>query len=276
MVPIDGDRRDGVGLLGSPSFPIPRTVHRDHGLAVTDPAVMARGLAAKNRHNAVTTALFLAVRWLYLFLLIIWAEGAGEAYQSYGLLAMSATTVGFALATLTYFVLVERCVSFLCALAPGGVSIYDRAFWRHERFWKLPSLTYPLLFNGTPWKPLIWRALGVRMGRRVFDDGCLFVEKRFATVGDDATLNTLSIVQCHSQEDGAFKSDRITIGPSVTLGVGAFVHYGVTVGQNSELAADSFLMKGEEVPADSRWAGNPARETAADGVVTTMPLGGIR
>jgi non-ribosomal peptide synthetase-like protein len=276
MVPIDGEQRDGVGLLGSPSFVIPRTVNRDHGLAVTDPAALARSLAAKTRHNAVTIALFLAVRWLYLFLLIVWAEGAGETYRSYGVLAMSATTVGFALATLSYFVLVERSVDFLCALVPNGVSIYDRAFWRHERFWKVPSHNYPMLFNGTPWKPLIWRALGVRIGRRVFDDGGMFIEKRFATVGDDATLNMLTIVQCHSQEDGAFKSNRITIGPGVTLGVGAFVHYGVTMGQNSELAADSFLMKGEEVPADARWAGNPARETAAGGAMTTMPVGDIR
>jgi len=28
----------------------------------------------------------------------------------------------------------------------------------------------------------------------------------------------------------------------------------------SSLATDSFLMKGEEVPAHARWAGNPAKE----------------
>jgi non-ribosomal peptide synthetase-like protein len=188
---------------------------------------------------------------------------------------MSVTTVGFAVASLAYFVLVERSVDFLCALVPNGVSIYDRAFWRHERFWKLPSHTYPQLFNGTPWKPLLWRALGVRIGRRVFDDGASIVEKRFATVGDDVTLNMLVYVWSHSQEDGAFKSDRITIGETVTLGVGAFVHYGVTMGQNSELAADSFLMKGEQVPAGAQWGGNPARETAASNSDAESILGGI-
>ena len=38
MVPIDGPVREGVGLLGSPSFEIPRTVERDHQLDVTEPA----------------------------------------------------------------------------------------------------------------------------------------------------------------------------------------------------------------------------------------------
>src|SRR5262249_45682343 len=47
-------------------------------------------------------------------------------------------------------------------------------------------------------------------------------------------------------------------------GVGAMVHYGVTMGDGSVLAPDSFLMKGEEVPARARWGGNPAREMGHD------------
>jgi acetyltransferase-like isoleucine patch superfamily enzyme len=65
-------------------------------------------------------------------------------------------------------------------------------------------------------------------------------------------------VQSHSQEDGTFKSELITIGAGCTLGVGALVHYGVSMGDGAVLAADSFLMKGEEMPALSRWGGNPA------------------
>jgi acetyltransferase-like isoleucine patch superfamily enzyme len=61
----------------------------------------------------------------------------------------------------------------------------------------------------------------------------------------------------------AFKSDRITIGTGCTLGVGAFVHYGVTMGDGAVLAADSFLMKGEEVPPNARWGGNPATEPSS-------------
>ncbi|MGW2948315.1 hypothetical protein, partial [Streptomyces sp. NPDC001226] len=44
------------------------------------------------------------------------------------------------------------------------------------------------------------------------------------------------------------------------LGVAAHVHYGVSVGEDATLAPDSFLMKGEEVPAGARWYGNPATE----------------
>jgi hypothetical protein len=34
----------------------------------------------------------------------------------------------------------------------------------------------------------------------------------------------------------------------------------VTIGDGAEIAADSFLMKGEEVPARTLWGANPARE----------------
>jgi len=74
-------------------------------------------------------------------------------------------------------------------------------------------------------------------------------------------LNQQSIIQCDSQEDGTYKSGRATLGKRCTIGVSAFVHYGVTLGDGASLAADSFLMKGEDVPPRARWGGNPARET---------------
>jgi acetyltransferase-like isoleucine patch superfamily enzyme len=60
-------------------------------------------------------------------------------------------------------------------------------------------------------------------------------------------------------EDGIFKSDRTVLEDSCTLGAGALVHYGLTMGQGSQLRPGSFLMKGEGVPSRARWGGNPAR-----------------
>ena len=85
-------------------------------------------------------------------------------------------------------------------------------------------------------KNVVWRMLGAKIGKRVFDDGCTFTERRFVTIGDRCTLNAGAIVQCHSQEDGAFKSDRSALGAGTTLGVGAFVHYGVQIGEGVRLA----------------------------------------
>jgi len=103
------------------------------------------------------------------------------------------------------------------------------------------------------------RLLGVTVGRRVFDDGCRFFDKTLIAVGDDTTLSEGSIIQGHSLEEGVFKSDTITIGNGCTLGTAAFVHYGVRMGDNVVLEADSFLMKGEILDSGTTWRGNPAR-----------------
>ena len=158
--------------------------------------------------------------------------------------------------------LVERATTAFRALRPQYCSIYEPYFWWHERYWKLS--TQPNLLNGTPFKGLVWRLLGIRRGKRLFDDGCIIMEKTMVAIGDDCALNAGSIIQCHSQEDGAFKSDRISIGAGCTIGVGALVHYGVTMGDGAVLAPDSFVMKGEEIPQHARWGGNPAREMRDD------------
>ncbi|GFH39296.1 Pls/PosA family non-ribosomal peptide synthetase [Streptomyces pacificus] len=261
MVPVDGPVREGVGLLGSPSFEIPRTVRRDQRfdhLATGDER--HRRLRAKNRHNAMTAMLHLLVRWFHFYVVALIAMTAVDLYHAHGVASVVLFSLVTLVFTVVYFALVERIVIRVRPLRPLYCSIYDLSFWRHERFWKLTTHRYMQLFNGTPFKNLVWRLLGVRIGRQVFDDGCTLIERSLVAIGDECTLNAGTVIQCHSQEDGAFKSDRAVLGAHVTLGVGAFVHYGTTVGDGARLAADSFLMKGEEVPAREDWGGNPARE----------------
>ena len=69
------------------------------------------------------------------------------------------------LVTPVYFVLVERGLRAFRALQPQFCSIYDPYFWRHERLWKVPEEAYLHMFDGTPFKNLIWRVLGVRIGQ---------------------------------------------------------------------------------------------------------------
>ncbi|MFG3288296.1 Pls/PosA family non-ribosomal peptide synthetase [Streptomyces sp. NPDC048179] len=258
MIPLDGEVREGVGLLGSPCFEIPRTVERDtrfDHLRTGD--ALRRRLAAKNRYNLRSMALMLFVRWLHTFALTLFGLASVDLYGVLG----QAVIAGYLALTLAfstvYFILVERCIGSFRALRPRLCSIYEPYFWWHERLWKVPD-HFLNVFNGTPFKALVWRLLGVRIGRRVFDDGCYLTERTLATIGDDCTLNAGSKIQCHSQEDGTFKSDVTTLGTGCTLGIAAHVHYGVTMGDGAVLAPDAFLMKGEEVPPNARWGGNPA------------------
>jgi non-ribosomal peptide synthetase-like protein len=260
MVPLDGQVWEGVGLLGAPSFEIPRTVRRDKQFDVDSAEELRRGLSAKNIHNTITLALMLLSQWIFLFVVTVLYLAALDLWASLGTPAFALVTAGIFVFTIAYNILLDRLVRPLMALRPQGCSIYDRAFWRHERYWKIASVTYLEAFNGTPLRPVLLRLLGARIGRRVFDDGAGMPERRFTTIGDDCTLNAGTVLQCHSQEDGGFKSDRIAIGAGCTLGVSAWVHYSVTMGDGAMLATGSFLMKGEEMPPNELWGGNPAKK----------------
>jgi len=262
LVPLDGEIREGVGLLGSPPFEIPRSVDRDSRfdhLRTAD--AQNRGLAAKNRFNLRTIGIFLLTRWVGVFLVVLIDLAAIEMFRD--VLFHAVMAVLFALSALVaavYYAAVEGCFEKLSPPPPAICSIYDSRFWWVERVWKLHPINFLHLFDGTPFKTLLWRLIGVRMGRRVFDDGVYISEPTLTAIGDECVLNHRSIVQCDSQEDGTYKSAPTTIGARCTLGVSSFVHYGVTMGDGSTLLADAFLMKGEEVPSNARWQGNPARE----------------
>ncbi|MDL5159570.1 Pls/PosA family non-ribosomal peptide synthetase [Actinomycetospora termitidis] len=259
MVPVDGPVREGVGLLGSPSFEIPRTVARDTELAWGTPLDRRRSLATKNRHNTVSMLLHLAVRVGLTVGIGVLVAAMATVDIALGALEITIVEVAILLFVVGWNALVQLAVTRLQARAPEGLSIYDPRFWRHERFWKVPAPDFVQLFNGTPFKNVAWRLLGARVGPGVFDDGANLTEKSFTTIGARTTLNEGVVVQCHSQEDGAFKSDHVVFGDDVTLGVNAFLHYGTTIADGGSLAPDSFLMKGGEIPPGERWGGNPAR-----------------
>ena len=259
MVPLDGPVRQNVGLLGSPSFEIPRSATMDARFDhLKTGEEFRRRLNAKNRHNVATMGLFLAVRWVHAFAVTLFAMAAWDLYRGDPVLVLAGLTAATLLFSLAYFATVERALLRFGSLRPRYCSIYDPYFWWHERYWKLMA---PMIgmFNGTPFKGLVWRLLGVRVGRRLFDDGCSIAERTLVTIGDECTLNAGSVIQCHSMEDGIFKSDHTTLEDGCTLGAGALVHYGVTIGRGAQLRPDSFLMKGEKVPAHAHWGGNPAR-----------------
>lgn len=260
MIPIDGPVRENVGLLGSPCFEIPRMVERDKSVnAALTPELRRRRIGAKNLHNLVTATLFLASRWFFFFVTLLIAHLGVLNYSHHGVFSLFAAATLVTLATIGFFAFSERASLGFKRLQPTIASIYDPYFWSHERHWKLADSPIVMMFAGTPFKNLISRLVGVKIGRKVYDGGCMVTERTLTEIADGANLNQGSVIQPHSLEEGVFKSDLIRIGAGCTLGTGAFVHYGVTMGEHAVLEADSFLMKGEVVDPHSVWRGNPAK-----------------
>jgi non-ribosomal peptide synthetase-like protein len=188
---------------------------------------------------------------------------SGEATVVGTALALTISSLAFIVFAAMFSIVCERFVTRFRRLEPQYCSLYDSKFWSHERFWKLNYNAFLLVFNGTPMKPLFLRMQGARVGRRLFDDGAGLTEPSMVEIGDDCMLNYRAVLQCHSLEDGTFKSDRIHIGSKCTINTGGFLHYGVRMHDASVLEADAFLMKGSVMEAGTRWLGNPACDADA-------------
>ncbi|WP_207223531.1 Pls/PosA family non-ribosomal peptide synthetase [Pseudonocardia sediminis] len=263
MIPMDGPVRHDVGLLGSPPFEISRnSMSRETDEArFPEGDELTRKLRAKNLYNAGTVAVVLLLRALGIVLALLPFAAAAALWPTLGLFALAGAVLVGPLLLVTWSALLERAVLGFRSLSPRYCTIYDRYFWHHERLWKF-YVRAPL--PGTPFANVVNRIAGLKIGRRVFDDGAGLPEKSLVTIGDDVTLNALSVIQCHSLEDGYFQSDRVHVGDGATLGVRAFAHYGTSIGDGARLAADSFLLKGEQVGPHEYWGGNPAVLDGAD------------
>jgi non-ribosomal peptide synthetase-like protein len=261
LVPIDGPVRENVGLLGSPCFEIPRAVDRDKQMSQNmDEATRKQRLRAKNRYNFVTAILFLLKTWFLVAGLALSAAFALVYYPRYGMLSVAASAAFAFVFTIFWNWFIERASLGFGWLSPQISLVLDKYYWFHERHWHLFGLTLVAnWFAGTPFKNLISRLEGVKMGKKVFDDGIRWTEYSLLEIGDYANFNTLSILWPHSLEEGVFKSDRIKLGVGCTLGAGSLTHYGVTMGDHVVLEVNSYLMKGEIMDAYTTWRGNPAR-----------------
>jgi non-ribosomal peptide synthetase-like protein len=263
MVPIDGPARENIGLLGSPAFEIPRKVDRDRDInASFDEQTRRTRLRRKNSYNFVTALIFLASQWVPMFAAFVLGQAgfaSGIFNDRFGIFTFFAIIVALIAFNMAFFIVLERAVPGFKRLKPQLASIYDPYFWWHERYWKLTAFPILTMFAGTPFRGMLLRAMGMKVGAKLFDCSAGIPERSLTEVGDYANLNEGCVLQAHSLEEGVFKSDYIRLGNRCSVGPGAYVHYGVCTGDDVVLDADSFLMKGEILDSHTGWCGNPAK-----------------
>src|SRR5262249_61355924 len=112
--------------------------------------------------------------------------GALAYYNRFGVLALFAATVAMAGASVLLFLLLERASLAFKRLEPKIASIYDPYFWFHERHWKLSESPITRLFSGTPFRTMMFRGMGMKIGAKVFDCGRSITERTLTQVGDYA------------------------------------------------------------------------------------------
>jgi len=146
---------------------------------------------------------------------------------------------------------------------PCEKPLWSTAVWRNELINALHEhLAEPFLIGaltGTPFLCWYFRLLGAKIGRRVYMETTDLSEFDLARIGGEAALNADCTIQTHLFEDRVMKMSTIQIGPRASVGAGSLVLYDTVLAEGAALGDLSLLMKGETLPAWSRWEGIPAQ-----------------
>jgi len=173
-----------------------------------------------------------------------------------GTAALAGLIFGFtALTALFKWVLIGR-------YRPQEKPLWSSFVWRNELVNSLcESYVYPFWVGpllGTPFAPWFFQLMGSRFGRSVYMDTTEITEFDLAWVADHAVLNNGATIQTHLFEDRVMKMSTLRIGRYATVGTSSVVLYDSVIGPGATLKSLSLLMKGEQLPANTRWQGIPS------------------
>ncbi|AWB84672.1 Pls/PosA family non-ribosomal peptide synthetase [Corynebacterium liangguodongii] len=144
---------------------------------------------------------------------------------------------------------------------PGDHPLYSWFVWLGElqdQF--IEVVAAPWFFThaaGTAEMNIALRLLGARIGRGAWIDSYWFPETDLCAVGAGATVGPGTVVQTHLFQDRVMSLDTVTIEPGATLGPHSVALPASTIGPGATVGPGSLVMRGDAVPADSTWQGNP-------------------
>ena len=261
--PQTGQVPDGTSWLGSPAFFLPRReIYEGFGeeqtFAPPRSAVVARYVMEFFR--IVVPASLLAISTFATLQGASWMARAGLSWwvMLLGLpvIALTCALGVVLLVALLKWVLmgryrprVEPLWSSFVRRSELVTGIYEAA--------AVPVLLDPL--RGTPWLGPLLRLFGVRVGRRALVETTYVTEFDLVRIGPGSHVGPAVSLQTHLFEDRVMKMDHVTVRQHVSLGTRSVVLYGSDVADDVHLEPLSLVMKGESIPAATRWAGIPAQ-----------------
>jgi non-ribosomal peptide synthetase-like protein len=144
---------------------------------------------------------------------------------------------------------------------PGEHPLWSFFVWRDELInaaqeqLAVSKLLGPAL--GTPLVALYLRAMGGRVGRGTWIETVAITEYEMIDIGDGVALNRGSCLMTHLFHDRVLRIGPAELGAGVTLAPVAAVLPDTVVGAGTWVGPHSVVMRGEELPAGTRWLGVP-------------------
>ena len=116
---------------------------------------------------------------------------------------------------------------------------------------------------GTPLLGPLLRLFGAKIGRRTYIATTYLTEFDLVHIGDDTLVAGGTSLQTHLFEDRVMKMSHVQILEQASVGPRSIVLYDTTIGTGASVDALSLVMKGEQLPTNTRWRGIPVRSTPA-------------
>jgi acetyltransferase-like isoleucine patch superfamily enzyme len=113
------------------------------------------------------------------------------------------------------------------------------------------------LFRASPIWTAYLRLNGARLGRGVYVNSLAVSDHNLLEFGDDVVIGADAHISGHTVEGGMLKTGAVRLGSNVTIGVGAVVEIGVTVGSDCQIGALSFVPKYTTLESGAIYAGAP-------------------
>jgi non-ribosomal peptide synthetase-like protein len=254
--------KKGSSYLGMPPMPLRRAVDRSDSTRTFHPPLglkVARGVVELCRIIPVICGVALSVLVVAAMVAIQSGAGLWLVALAGGAVLFAAGVVAAATATAMKWLLVGRF---------GVIDhpLWSSFVWRNEladTF--VETLAVPWLIGalgGTPMLPAWLRTMGAKIGRGVWLETYWLPESDLVRLGDGATINKGCVVQTHLFHDRIMSMDEVVLDEGATLGPHGIVLPGASIGARTTVGPGSLVTRGDAVPADSRWLGNPISDWA--------------
>ncbi len=247
----------GSSWLGRPAMPLPRVATvAETGRTFEPPRRLVFARAAVEMCRVLP--LIIGFAFAELVLLgeqdALDAGGPGLAAAVGAPLLLAAAAAAGLTATAAKWLLMGR-------FKVGEKPLWSSFVWRNELYDTfVESLAVPWMagpFTGTPVLNWWLRSLGARIGRGVWCDTHWLPETDLISIGDGASVNRGCVLQTHLFHDRIMRMDTVHLAAGASLGPHGIVLPGTSIGEHAAIAPSSLVMRGESVPAGTRWAGNP-------------------
>ena len=248
--------KKGTSWLGSPPTKLRRAVDETDRSRTYEPSL---GLRLARAGFEVARLLALVVEaWLLLAFVAITVVALDVAWWVPllvgGPVLLVLGLVGATVAVAAKWVLVGK-------VRAGDHPLWTTFVWRSELADSFVEVVAARWFagpvTGTPLLSAWFRAMGADVGRGVWCETYWLPETDLVKLGDGATVNRGCVVQTHLFHDRILSMDTVEVKKGGTLGPHGVVLPAAVVGSHATVGPGSLVMRGESVPARTRWVGNP-------------------